>query len=199
MENGDGSLIFQLLGGPTLDQCNADNPDHSFETLVAIACGDALTNQESAMDLIKYYQENVHVSSFLNNYLRFRIVCSGYQIHRNGTFRGPVGGNTSFPILLISNTADPVTPLAAAIKTSKAFPGSVVLTQDSPGHTSVAAPSSCTVRYVSEYLVNGTLPSKETVCPVDRGPFNTTSAPNLAARVPKAVKNIWRAWNLVSL
>ncbi|KAJ6470611.1 hypothetical protein C8R47DRAFT_756061 [Mycena vitilis] len=49
---------------------------------------------------------------------------------------------------------------------SKAFPGSVVLTQDCPGHTSLAAPSTCTWGYLREYFYSGILPGKDTVCPV---------------------------------
>jgi hypothetical protein len=44
-----------------------------------------------------------------------------------------IGGNTSFPILFIGNTADTVTPLAGAKKMSKLFPNSVVLTVNTRG------------------------------------------------------------------
>ena len=78
----------------------------------------------------------------------------------------------------------------SAMKTSKSFPGSVVLTQDSPGvrilclliplesnlsrinllhnlqHTSFTSPSECTLGHVQQYFVNGTLPPAGTVCPV---------------------------------
>lgn len=77
------------------------------------------------------------------------------------------------------------------------FTRSVVLTQDSPGvrwpdlpsfltllsswlsiyqHSSLAAPSVCTVTYIRDYFVNGTLPDPGTICPVIGSPFdrNTT-------------------------
>ncbi|KAF9489054.1 hypothetical protein BDN71DRAFT_1456595 [Pleurotus eryngii] len=50
---------------------------------------------------------------------------------------------------------------------AKGFPGSVVLTQDSPGHCSIAAPSSCSQRYIRDYFMHGTLPKEGIVCPVD--------------------------------
>ncbi|KAF9011681.1 hypothetical protein BDZ89DRAFT_1167392 [Hymenopellis radicata] len=64
------------------------------------------------------------------------------------------------PLLVIGNTADPVTPLAAAKKTAAGFTGAVVLTQDSPGHSSFNVPSNCTDAYVRSYFLNGTLRKK---------------------------------------
>lgn len=84
---------------------------------------------------------------------------------------GPFIANTSHPLLLIGNTADPVTPLAAAEHMSKGFAGSVVLTQDSPGHCSVAALSLCTQQYIRDHFFSGTLPDPSTVCPVMDSPF----------------------------
>ncbi|KAF8193582.1 hypothetical protein K438DRAFT_1589161, partial [Mycena galopus ATCC 62051] len=58
---------------------------------------------------------------------------------------------------------------------SEAFPGSVVLTQDSAGHTSLVAPSLCTYGYFRAYFMNGTLPAPGTVCPVDAELFPSAS------------------------
>ncbi|KAK1222572.1 hypothetical protein PQX77_014564, partial [Marasmius sp. AFHP31] len=66
----------------------------------------------------------------------------------------------------------PVTPLEAAKNASLPFPGSVVLTQDSPGHCSINSPSACTAKVIREYFVNGTLPKEGTVCPMDGSPFD---------------------------
>lgn len=46
---------------------------------------------------------------------------------------GPFTANTSQPLLFVSNTLDPVTPLDGAQKVSHRFPGSVVLQQDCEG------------------------------------------------------------------
>ncbi|KAG6807571.1 hypothetical protein H0H93_001440, partial [Arthromyces matolae] len=86
---------------------------------------------------------------------------------------GPFEANTSFPILVVGNTADPVTPLWAAKKTAKGFPSAVVLTQDSPGHCSLAAPSVCTQIHIRNYFINGRLPPPNTICPVIGRPFPT--------------------------
>ncbi|KAK0491713.1 TAP-like protein-domain-containing protein [Armillaria luteobubalina] len=87
------------------------------------------------------------------------------------TLLSPITANTSYPVLFIGNTADPLTPLSLAKKTSRAFPGSVVLTQNSSGHTSLAAWSACRNAHVQAYFQNGTLPDDETVCEVESEMF----------------------------
>ncbi|KAF9544543.1 hypothetical protein CPC08DRAFT_675877 [Agrocybe pediades] len=51
---------------------------------------------------------------------------------------------------------------------SKGFEGSVVLTQNSPGHCSISGPSLCT----QKYIISGKLPPPGTVCEVDTTPFS---------------------------
>ncbi|KAK7458897.1 hypothetical protein VKT23_009908 [Stygiomarasmius scandens] len=47
------------------------------------------------------------------------------------------------------------------------FPGSAVLVQDSPGHSSLVASSNCTTQYLNDYFATGQLPADGTVCQVD--------------------------------
>ena len=65
---------------------------------------------------------------------------------------------TSHPLLFISNTADPVTPLKAGVKMAKKFVDAGLLEQQSEGHCSLAAVSKCTVRKVRAYFTTGEVP-----------------------------------------
>jgi TAP-like protein len=78
--------------------------------------------------------------------------------------------STSYPILWLSNTRDPVTPLRNAQKMSKKFPGSVVFGQDGDGHCTIASPSSCTIRGIRSYFQGTGLP-EGIVCKPDVGLF----------------------------
>ncbi|PPQ71711.1 hypothetical protein CVT26_007628 [Gymnopilus dilepis] len=153
LQQGNGSTLFQIA------------TPHTSEVVSAVACGDGEAVTDDPAALQKYFSANKHISKFFSEVVGIRTMCSGWPFHPNN-FKGPIGGNTSFPMMLIGNTADPVTPVALAMKTSKSFPGSVVLTQDSPGHTSFTSPSECTLGHVQQYFVNGTLPPAGTVCPV---------------------------------
>ncbi|OAG11154.1 alpha/beta-hydrolase [Paraphaeosphaeria sporulosa] len=88
-------------------------------------------------------------------------------------FSGKLGANeTSFPILFIGNTIDPITPIVGARRMSNLFPGSVLFTQDSIGHTSLAASSACTSHNVQQYL-GGVLPAANITCKIESVPFIT--------------------------
>lgn len=65
---------------------------------------------------------------------------------------------TSFPVLFISNSADPVTPLVAGLKMAKKFVGAGFIEQKSEGHCSISAVSKCTIDKVRAYFVDGNVP-----------------------------------------
>ncbi|KXJ88472.1 TAP-like protein-domain-containing protein [Microdochium bolleyi] len=75
------------------------------------------------------------------------------------------GVKTRNPVLFVGNTFDPVTPLRSAHNMSSGFEGSVVLQHDSYGHVSFYTQrSNCTDLAIHEYLSEGKLPAKDTVC-----------------------------------
>lgn len=80
---------------------------------------------------------------------------------------------TRNPILFISNTYDPRTPLKSAFNVSASFPGSVVLEVNGYGHCSLNLESSCTDATIAAYFVDGTLPGQGAVCQVDIQPYES--------------------------
>ncbi|KAH7068442.1 TAP-like protein-domain-containing protein [Auriculariales sp. MPI-PUGE-AT-0066] len=158
-EKGDGRPLFNLLYPRGMAgsewRCKADRDPSddevpvllSMEALGGIACGDAPPKMSTLGDT--WFPHTL---------------CAGWKMQATESFRGPFGGNTSHPVLVVGNTADPVTPLWSAEKMARGFSSAVVLTQDSIGHASISAVSPCTFHHIIQYLHEGTLPPEGTVC-----------------------------------
>ncbi|KAJ7597919.1 TAP-like protein-domain-containing protein [Mycena floridula] len=170
---GNGTTILGMVSSFTRPPTCNETEDITFDSEIAVSCGDFVKIEDTPAELQTYYESIQNVSIFADVLLPQRVVCSGWQIHTD-SFKGPTGGNTSFPLLVIGNTADPVTPLRAAVKTSSGFNNSVVLVQDGAGHTSLAANSLCTAGYIAAYFANGTLPANGTVCPIEDKLFGSS-------------------------
>merc|ERR1712000_740610 len=85
-------------------------------------------------------------------------------------FAGPFEGNVS--ILFVNNRLDPATAAKNAAKMAERFHGSIFLMQNSIGHGAVwPSPSTCVEKYVREYMQDGTMPEKDTVCQPPCQPF----------------------------
>ncbi|KLO10922.1 alpha/beta-hydrolase [Schizopora paradoxa] len=132
----------------------------------AVACGEADPVVGDLQSLKEYYADLAKTASFAYEWTR-RISCSGWKVRAKERYTGPFVANTSFPILFIGNTADPVTPLRNAHKMAKGFEGAVVLTQNSSGHGSISATSICTGDALRRYFNEGKLPKEGTVCDVE--------------------------------
>ena len=98
--------------------------------------------------------------------------------------------NTSNPILFINTAADPITPTSGAEHMSQYFEGSVVLVQNSVGHSSTSAPSKCTYGHVLAYLADATLPEAGTVCEADRKAFDKNSSVE-RRELPIVRRHLW--------
>ncbi|KAH8834185.1 TAP-like protein-domain-containing protein, partial [Flagelloscypha sp. PMI_526] len=172
--NGDGRAIFELFGGAADKvSCSTCDPDkYTFneveEASCAIACNDG-ANVDSELDtLLEYSGYMREQSPWADAWVWIHSSCTAYPSYQKKHYQGPVGAaNTSFPLLVIGNTADPVTPLWAAKKIGNRFGGAIVLTQESAGHCSLSAPSVCTANIMGEYMRHGTLPKEGTVCKTD--------------------------------
>ncbi|KAJ7753230.1 hypothetical protein B0H16DRAFT_1690860 [Mycena metata] len=165
LAKGNASTIYTSFVEVPPFECPADSNstsppmpfhDNAFEALFSIACNDASAVNDTVSELQQFYFEAQKVSSFADLWANWRVVCSGWKVHRPGRFSGPVrAANISFPLLVVGNTVDPVTPISGASIRSKL---------NFLQHTSVNAPSTCVFGYLREYFVNGTLPEVGTVC-----------------------------------
>ncbi|KAH8079834.1 alpha/beta-hydrolase [Cristinia sonorae] len=178
LEKGQSEFLWYASGNQDMQTlitapCVCPSPSagslafKGWETVFSIACGDAQHNQPDIDALRKDY-ENMSKDSSFTDCWSIRMGCSGWKIQAAEPFNASFNTNTSYPILFIGNTADPVTPVSNAHKMSKGFANSVVLTQKSGGHCSISAPSYCTAKYVREYFVSGTLPKEGTKCDVHK-------------------------------
>ncbi|KAF4156653.1 hypothetical protein CNMCM8927_007748 [Aspergillus lentulus] len=79
------------------------------------------------------------------------------------------------PHLIVTAETDPMAPKRGAYKMSSVFPGSVVLTQASVGHTAIASLSPCYLNNV-EMDLNGQLPAAYTTCQPDVLPFQGSAS-----------------------
>ncbi|KAJ6542151.1 Alpha/Beta hydrolase protein, partial [Mycena vulgaris] len=182
LATGNATLLY-TMGEVASFECargSDTNPvqirQNSNEASLPTACGDILAVSDTVAQLRESYETGAKLSSFWDMFGNWRIRCSGWKVHREGRFLVPMGAsNTSFPLLVIGNTADPVTPISMARKTSAYFPGSVLLTLDAPGHTSIAAVSACISIHMRQYFEDGILPDAGTVCNADEELFPSTS------------------------
>ncbi|KAI0634190.1 TAP-like protein-domain-containing protein [Trametes polyzona] len=98
--------------------------------------------------------------------------CQFWPVTPPERFLGPWNHTLRNPILIVSNTADPATPLSNGKLVDETLGNSArLLVQDSPGHCSLALPSLCTVKHMRAFFANGALPEEGTVCNVDASPF----------------------------
>jgi len=150
------------------------------EITISIACSDGQNVTKGVEELKDFYDEMSKSSVFAPEWY-IHAACAGWKVRAKERFSGSFTAKTSFPILLIGNTLDPVTPLWNAHKMAKGFKDSVVLTQNSPGHCSSSATSLCTSKAVRAYFRNGTMPDPGTVCEVESSIFGESVPSDFAS------------------
>ncbi|KAK5726866.1 hypothetical protein LTR15_002756 [Elasticomyces elasticus] len=189
IEKGDGTRFAELLHAYHDFQCpNTDSATAPLWPLRNRTKGSGASNQDATTAIAcsdgddqswlnrtefeKYAREQAKLSPSVGSiWTSLRLSCIHYSVRPYARFEGPWIANTSHPLLLIGNTADPVTPVIHAINMAKGFTGAVALTQDSSGHCSISTYSNCTVQYVRRYFDTGELPTVNTTCPADEMPF----------------------------
>ncbi|OJJ50378.1 hypothetical protein ASPZODRAFT_23025 [Penicilliopsis zonata CBS 506.65] len=158
--------------GPWSSACLVPELSEDFSTQ-AILCTDAAhLGQIDRQGFLHHWHNLTRDSKIVGDYWSHtRLDCVGWKAKAKWSFEGPPIGETAHPLLFVSNTLDPVTPLTSARRMSEGFPGSVVLEQDSEGHTTLAAPSLCIAKAIRTYFQTGELPDPDTLCVADLKPL----------------------------
>ncbi|CUA75719.1 hypothetical protein RSOLAG22IIIB_06026 [Rhizoctonia solani] len=156
------------------------------ESMYPVMCGDAPRVNITVEEYADYFREMGKISTMGEQWALLMGGCRDWPFRATERYTGPwtveKGLNkTRFPILFVSLDADPVTPLASAVKMSRGFgseSGSLLI-QEGFGHPSYAHPSLCTISHVGDYFVNGTVPKNGTRCTPEPGfiyPTNSTQS-----------------------
>lgn len=158
---------------------------HSGEATSTILCGDGDSLINTTKDDYKAYlallqqQEPLAAGYWAGIKLPCVFWPDSLRPTEHNRFTGPFTSRQSdyspgsSPVLFIGNSADPVTPVRNAHAMAKGHEGSVVLTQDMPGHCSGKyKPSECTWGHIKKFFATGELPKEGTICAGDRRPWD---------------------------
>ncbi|KAI4744717.1 hypothetical protein E4T50_04936 [Aureobasidium sp. EXF-12298] len=136
----------------------------SFETgdaSMAIRCADASPLNASVAELDAVFQNLSMASIFADVYMGVGLQCNTWPIRPaipllrlfdNTTI------DTSFPLLFVSDTHDPITPLSNDIAMLNLFKDTALVEGEGEGHCSIAEVSLCTVNKIRGYLQDGNVP-----------------------------------------
>lgn len=169
---GDGTNLLDDLRTGTVNQAGDDAARY------AIVCADS--PRSSSLSLEDY------ADSLLDAMRRSRFAggliftdpdggCEFWPVEPIERFTGPFdefsGANDARPVLIISNTKDPITPLENGLAANARMPyDSIVVIQDGPGHTSLGLPSDCTRDQIRAYW-SGETPTNGTLCELSEIPW----------------------------
>lgn len=149
----------------------ASDPYAGPEQFDAIACGDTPNPRSpqhyNAIEPFVLHRAGPIGASFLWGDEQ----CATWPARAADNYRGPWNRWTASEILVVGNTADPATPYVNAVRMTAQLARARLLTVQGYGHTELLNPSACASRYISDYLLRGTLPPPHTVCRQDRQPF----------------------------
>ncbi|GAA6010280.1 hypothetical protein JCM11491_006246 [Sporobolomyces phaffii] len=208
VERGDGKRMFETANQWTRQLCRSPpskNPFHtpmigSMASAVVVMCGDTdptiIRNDTSVAGLHKYMEDlrDRTGSPIADEWSIWISQCRRWSVEPYETYRGPWTikdglNKTAFPILFMSMTSDPVTPLPAARRMADNFgpESATLLIQNGFGHCSVAHPSLCTAKKARSYFLDGVVPEHNTSCDADPGflfPHDPSTAFDLSSSSP---------------
>ncbi|KAL2125938.1 hypothetical protein VTI74DRAFT_2184 [Chaetomium olivicolor] len=155
----DAEMMCSISGNPAVMEAMTDAQR-------AIMCGDKQQPVNMSIpEISAAYEDLARTSRFADIWMKVMLKCNGWDISSPHPSSLPkldwdnkTQIETANPILFLSNTYDPVTPLRAAVKMALKFKEAGLLEQMSLGHCTISTVSICTAKVVREYLASGKVP-----------------------------------------
>ncbi|KAF7331462.1 hypothetical protein MKEN_00024900 [Mycena kentingensis (nom. inval.)] len=179
---GDATVLYNLLLSRTsARRSNAPNPHYDLARL-AVSCMDSLppaVNLEPTPDDLA--EELLHMLESVSPHFGANVFISepdgGCQFWPRGPerFTGPWNASLEVPMLIVSNTMDPITPIENGLLVNSMMPeSSRLIIQDGPGHVSLSMPTLCTQKLIRGYFA-GDIPANGTTCETEYSYFPSKS------------------------
>ncbi|KAL4928638.1 Alpha/Beta hydrolase protein [Aspergillus undulatus] len=182
LEKGDASAYMAAVSSYVIaNLCNNGTAGTTPDIAVLIRCVDGSGGSEKFETLEHYrnYVDRLHNQSRVLGEVwpiyASLVPCRSLdvQIPETGKLHASIlePRRTATPIMFVTSEIDPVTPKQGAYKMSQVFQDSMILIQNSVGHTAIASASSCLIQRAQVYYSHGELPPPNTVCEADAVPF----------------------------
>ncbi|MEY2849867.1 MAG: hypothetical protein RI885_2534 [Actinomycetota bacterium] len=171
---GDGGAIVELAIAAAGPADPAAPYNNGSDARSAVWCTDS-GDDGDADQWTRASRQVAKQSQRFGEYISYEVglPCATWPVEAASRYAGPWDVPTANPVLLLSPTLDPITPLASAEELHGLLADSRLLVQESYGHTTLAPgqESSCTLGYLRAYLLEQELPADGTVCASDTTPF----------------------------
>lgn len=146
--------------------------DNGFETFLGVDCTDALHPQDAGQWPALMVKADKRAPYFGRAWGWSTVPCARntWTVRDEDAYTGPWNRKTAAPVLIVGTKWDPATNYDDAVSASKLLPNSRLLSNTNWGHTSYGT-SDCATNAIDNYLLNGTLPAKGTLCQGAYQPF----------------------------
>ncbi|KAE8248999.1 hypothetical protein A4X06_0g3430 [Tilletia controversa] len=187
---GNGTQLYYLAIQPL-----STDPEAKSQmdlSRVAVSCGDSPPYEDPEAGNWPKPSPELLVNITLDNFEKFtpHFAASAPSIEPDGgcewhpasgrtpeRFTGPWNNTLDVPMLVISNTADPITPRSSGEEIHKLMGNSSgLLIVNTPGHCSLAGVSRCSFQTLQDYFLEDKLPAEGKVCERDEGIFGLALA-----------------------
>ncbi|KAI3137043.1 hypothetical protein CBS147325_7402 [Penicillium roqueforti] len=148
-----------------------DSWDMGHEASEFIRLNDGLSGPKNwpqdRQPLLDYILTSFNQSMFGARHSKIFFMRQQWTMPRTHSYVPRKGVTTAHPLLILSTTWDPVTPLTSARSAKEAFQDSQIVEVKAYGHCSIAVDSSCAANIIRDFLYEGKLPHAYTECEVD--------------------------------